>query len=363
MDNIVSPSETFDFSQITLDNPAPLQGGSFFTKLKFGSKGLPLYVQFPKCLSKNGVVKNSTSKRAYIDLQFNFFEKDVLTWMENLENRCRELIYEKRELWFQTELMEDDIENMFISPMKPYKSGKFLIIRSNLPVSKHIKQQGCLVYDENERPMDYDSIKDNVQFIPLVHVEGVKFSSKSFQIDINIRQVMILSLEDTIKKDCLIKNTINSDNSKDNNLVKSFNVNNVNNLDDNVNNLDDNIENADLENSKISTLETLDKISDNSLEFQSKSLERGNKELELDDNNLHEFNLDVETINNDDKISLKNPSEVYYEIYKTAYDKAKRIKQAAIEAHLEAQKIKVKYNLDELLNSDDELSNFSDFDG
>ena len=352
MDNIVTPSETFDFSQITLDNPAPLQGGSFFTKLKFGSKGLPLYVQFPKCLSKNGVVKNSTSKRAYIDLQFNFFEKDVLTWMENLENRCRELIYEKRELWFQTEMLEDDIENMFISPMKPYKSGKFLIIRSNLPVSKHIKQQGCLVYDENEKPMEYESIKDNVQFIPLVHIEGIKFSSKSFQIDINIRQVMILSLEDTIKKSCLIKNTIISDNNKDENLVKSLNVDNV-----------DIVDNLDLENSKNSSLETLDKISDNSLKLESESLEKENEELKLDDNNLHEFNLDLETINNDEEISLKNPSEVYYEIYKTAYDKAKRIKQAAIEAHLEAKKIKLKYNLDEMLNSDDELSNFSDFDG
>ena len=256
-----------------------------------------------------------------------------------------------------------------------------------MPVSKHIKQQGCLVYDENERPMEYESIKDNVQFIPLVHVEGIKFSSKSFQIDINIRQVMILSLEDTIKKSCLIKNTIISDNTKDENLVKSLNVvDNVDNVEkvditDNVDNQDntdntdnadnikkqnnlDNLVDGDLENSKTSSLETLDKISDNSLKLEeSESLEKESEELELDDNNLHEFNLDLETINNDDQISLKNPSEVYYEIYKTAYDKAKRIKQAAIEAHLEAKKIKLKYNLDEMLNSDDELSNFSDFDG
>lgn len=358
MDNIVAPSEKFDFSQITLDNPAPLQGGSFFTKLKFGGKGLPLYVQFPKCLSKNGVVKNSTSKRGYIDLQFNFFEKDVLTWMENLENRCRELIYEKRELWFQTEMLEDDIENMFITPMKPYKSGKFLIIRSNLPASKNIKQQGCLIYDENERPLDYESLKENVPFIPLVHIEGIKFSSKSFQIEINVRQVMILSLEDNIKKSCLIKNTINLTNQTSN---KEDEIENIENSE--VKDVEEQIESIDLKNSENATLETLDKNLEDSLNLKVDNLEKEQPEIKVDDNNLHEFNLDVDTITNEDQISLKKPTEVYYEIYKTAYDKAKRIKQAAIEAHLEAKKIKVKYNLDEILNSDDELSNFSDFDG
>lgn len=376
MDNIVTPSETFDFSQITLDNPAPLHGGSFFTKLKFGGKGLPLYVQYPKCLSKNGIVKNSTSKRGYLDLQFNYFEKDVFTWMENLENRCRELIYEKRELWFQTEMLEDDIESMFISPMKPYRSGKFLIIRTNLPSSKNIKQQGCLIYDENERPLEYDSLKENVQFIPLAHIEGIKFSSKSFQIEINIRQVMILSLEDSIKKNCLIKNTntvVNNDNNPDdtdnNKSNDSVKVNEVEDVEDNKK-LDElqqttelGIEDSDqLENPENITLETLDKNLENSLDEKTDNLEKQVVEPKLDDDNLHEFNLDVETIDNDQNISLKNPSEVYYEIYKTAYDKAKRIKQAAVEAHLEAQKIKLKYNLDEMLNSDDELSNFSDFD-
>jgi len=123
------------------------------------------------------------------------------------------------------------------------------------------------------------------------------------------------------------------------------------------------IEDSDqLENPENITLETLDKNLENSLDEKTDNLEKQVVEPKLDDDNLHEFNLDVETIDNDQNISLKNPSEVYYEIYKTAYDKAKRIKQAAIEAHLEAQKIKLKYNLDEMLNSDDELSNFSDFD-
>ena len=64
----------------------------------------------------------------------------------------------------------------------------------------------------------------------------------------------------------------------------------------------------------------------------------------------------------DCNISLKKPKEVYYEIYRAAYDKAKQIKKAALEAHLEAKNIKVKYNLDNINESDDELDNFLDIE-
>ena len=65
MDNIISPTANFDFSTLNLENPQPLQGGSFFTKLNFSEKGLPLYVQLPKASSKHGVVRNASTKKAY----------------------------------------------------------------------------------------------------------------------------------------------------------------------------------------------------------------------------------------------------------------------------------------------------------
>ena len=353
MDNIITPDTQFDFSQISLENPAPLQGGSFFTKLKFSNKGLPLYLQLPKCISKNGMIKNIGTKKSYIDLQFNYFETDLLTWMENLENRCRELIFEKKDLWFQTEMLEEDIENMFINPIKPYKSGKFLIIRSHIPMSKHIKQEGCLIYDENERTLESSVINETTEFIPLVHIEGIKFSSKSFQIEINVRQIMIMSLEDNIKNNCLIKNK----------------------------NLSNNLENGEnktletLENKQFDNLENREdvarEIPDNNNEVvESKKKLEDDNNLEISDktNNLDELgeiseiNLDVETIDDNDNISLKKPNEVYYEIYKAAYDKAKQIKKAALEAHMEAKKIKLKYNLDDIIQSDDEFDGFSEIE-
>ena len=191
MESLITNLVDFNFKEITLENPTPLQGGSFFTKIKVTNKSVPLYIQFPKCISKNGII-TSTNKRSYIDLQYNFFETDILNWLENLETKCRELIFEKRDLWFETEMMEDDIESMFLNTYKPYNSGKFLIVRTNFPMLKNMKQPGCLIYDENENFLEFDSIKDTTAFIPLLHIEGIKFTSKSFKVEITIKQIMVL---------------------------------------------------------------------------------------------------------------------------------------------------------------------------
>ena len=55
-----------------------------------------------------------------------------------------------------------------------------------------------------------------------------------------------------------------------------------------------------------------------------------------------------------DTVSLKDPSEVYMELYIKAREKAKQAKKAAIEAYLEAKNIKQTYLLDELEESDDD---------
>ena len=46
---------------------------------------------------------------------------------------------------------------------------------------------------------------------------------------------------------------------------------------------------------------------------------------------------------NDDIIELKEPFEVYNEIYINAINKARQLKKSAIEAYLEAKEIKSKY--------------------
>ena len=66
--NIYTVYDGFDFSKVILTHPEALQGGSFFTKLNINND--MLYLQTPKCISKQGIV-SSSGKKTYIDLMFS----------------------------------------------------------------------------------------------------------------------------------------------------------------------------------------------------------------------------------------------------------------------------------------------------
>ncbi len=212
MENIVDVNENFDFNSIYLENPVPLQGGSFFTKINYSDKKLPLYIQLPKCKSKNGIIKSTTSKKCYIDLLFNFNEEGILSWFENLESRCRDLIFSKKDIWFQSEMELDDIESMFLTPIRSFKSGKFMCLRSNIPYTKNIKKEYCMIYDETEKTLESTDVTENKEVIPLVLVDGIRFTSKTFQLEINLPQLMVLNIDNNIKNNCMIRTKKSEDN-------------------------------------------------------------------------------------------------------------------------------------------------------
>lgn len=391
MENIIDPTDSFDYELINLDNPTPVQGGCFFTKLNCGEKKLPLYLQLPKCRSKQGICKTTSSKKFFIDLIFNSYENNLITWFENFENRCRELIFEKKDNWFQSEMDLDDIESHFNSCMKTYKSGKYIVIRCYIPNNKTIRKNYCLIYDENENILNIDDVKENLEIIPLIAIEGIKFSSKSFQIEINVPQIMVLKMSEEIKTGFLInKKSKNNDiieTSDEKEEIKEENqdisIDNKNTLEEVVD-LEKNIDNQSLEivrdlkvtdnTEEIKKLENIeDKDESNKLNNSSELEETGELEIvdanidniELEnENSLKELDISLEkdiTLENDDEnpITLKKPNDVYLEIYKNARERAKKMRQAAVEAYLEAKNIKNKYLLDDIL-SEDENSNYGE---
>lgn len=381
MENIIDPTDTFDYELINLDNPTPVQGGCFFTKLNCGEKKLPLYLQLPKCRSKQGMCKTSSSKKYFIDLIFNSYENSLITWFENFENRCRELIFEKKDNWFQSEMDLDDIESHFNSCMKTYKSGKYIVIRCYIPNNKTIRKNYCLIYDENENILNVDDVKENLEIIPLIAIEGIKFSSKSFQIEINVPQIMILKMPQEIKTGFLInKKSKNNDiieTSDKKEEIRDISIDNKNTLEEVVD-LEKNIDNQSLE--IVNDLKVTDNIEETKNLENLEDKDESNKleetgELEIVDanidnieleneNSLKELDISLEkdiTLENDDEnpITLKKPNDVYLEIYKNARERAKKMRQAAVEAYLEAKNIKNKYLLDDIL-SEDENSNFEE---
>ena len=194
-------NKEFDFSQVSISQPISVQGGAYFTKIKMNNE--PLYVQPPKCSTKQGL--NETNKKAYMDLMFTNEDDEVVEWFEHLEERLIELIYEKREIWFQNEMDKDDIENFFNPICRAFRGGKFHLIRIHIPKNKTASSQyHCNVYDENENIIAIQDLNDTHTIIPCIEVQGIKFSARNFQLELVGKQIMLLNNK-PIFNSCVIK--------------------------------------------------------------------------------------------------------------------------------------------------------------
>lgn len=203
--NICSVYDEFDFSKIILTHPESLQGGSFFTKLNMNND--MLYLQTPKCISKQGIVASS-GKKTYIDLMFSADDSKFIEFMENLEKSCVEKIHEKKNSWFTNDIDINDIENAFAATLRPFKAGKYYLLRANIAPSKNlVKLPTCFVFDESEKRLTIEDIKPENDLITVLEIRGIKFTDKSFQFEIILRQVLIMENKPVFQS-CVIKKNL-----------------------------------------------------------------------------------------------------------------------------------------------------------
>ena len=321
----------FDYSKITLANPQPLQGNSYFTKINYGENAIPLYIQFPKCLTKQAIM--ATKRGKYCDLMYErgSVNDEFIEWIEQLESQCQDKIDEKKQLWFQNEFSRDDIETMMTPIARMYKSGKYVLIRAYINENKHTGKDKCIVYNENEVNVDLETINEETCIIPLLLIDGIKFTSRSFEIDIKIVQIMVLDKAVPEISTCLIKK--NPDQLplimplKEEEEVSVINVPTITSS-KNANTA------LNLENTV-----SADKIIETLVP------------IPLEKPSIEEIEIVYDTIS--DTMSLKKPNEVYYEQYRLAKQKALEMRENAIQAILEANSIKQKYNLED--DENDEL--------
>ena len=311
MNNIIEPNKTFDFLKLSLAHPVSLQGGAYFTKIEFNNK--PLYIQTNKGQTKQGFVKSG--KKYYCDLLFDKNSDSLINWFENLEETCQKLLFEKSELWFQNTLEQSDIENAFNQCIRLYNSGKLYLLRT------YIKNLSALnIFNEQEISLTVDDINSKTNIISILEIQGIKFTSRNFQIEIELRQIMVLDNQ-PIFDNCLIKT---------NNKYKT--------LEEEEHKI--NLEKQDF--TPIDKPNTLDLVIDDL-----------NDEIKESDELKEIDTFDLE--NNSESITLKNHNQVYFEIYKEARNKAKIAKKNALLAYLEAKKIKKTYLIDILDDCESEI--------
>lgn len=188
-----------NISSITLSDPQPIQGGSYFSKIIMtGAKpDETIYIQTPKCVTKDGVVK--TEKRLYSDLLFKSTTEehsDFMDLMRTIEMRLKECIYARRELWFQTAMDADDIEYYFNSPIKPHKKDDYSVRVFIVQPKKMIQGAsttagGLVVYDDEQNDKTMDDIIGGKPVIGLLQLRGIKFTNSSLHLEILLSQTMI----------------------------------------------------------------------------------------------------------------------------------------------------------------------------
>ena len=394
MENIIEPNDTFDFSKLSLAHPVGVQGGAYFTKIEFNKK--PLYIQTSKIQTKQGFVKSG--KKYYCDLMFDKNSEQLIHWFENLEEKCQKLIFEKKNVWFENSLEESDIESAFNSTIRIYKSGKFYLVRTNIK-NNHNNLPSITIYNEQEIPLTIEDITSETNLISILEIQGIKFTSRNFQIEIELKQVMVLNNE-PLFDNCLIKPNkrpaeelatpviknniehLEKDETKQDILTENLfppidiidspseqNLEDITagleefNLDTSI--IDDNSENNI---SEIDIITNITNISSIPSDIVEEKTELGEQNISLkfedlndnieenNDDDLKEMDVFDLSLENLEKIQLKKPNQVYFEIYKEARSKAKKAKKNAILAYLEAKNIKKTYMLENLNDSD------SDFD-
>ena len=177
IDNIIEPTMNYDFNKLQLGIPVAHPGSTYVTRLFMHNK--PIYIQTPKCTTKAGFV--TSGKKIYCDLMFQSDDSIFIDWVTNLELKCHSLICEKGESWFQTTYTNDDIESAFVSPLKIYKSGKYYILRVNVkPTMK--------VYNDLNTEISHSDINDSTTMITIIEFYGIKFTSKNFQMEVELKQ-------------------------------------------------------------------------------------------------------------------------------------------------------------------------------
>ena len=377
----------FNFDRLILSKPTLISGGNYF--IRFKKDNSPIYIQPPTCNTRNGFVKNG--RKYYTDMLFTNEDETIIQWFEKLEEYCIQYIYDNRDTWFDGNMEKADIENYFTSPLKVYKSGKFYLIRTNVPTA--LDKPSIKIYDEDENQVDFKTITENTKLMNIIEVQGIKCSARSFQIELEMKQSLTLRPEEFKLFDkCVIqpKSQISSTRQVEpvNELDTQSSTENITiSTDDKITNeivsdvINDN--SNEIEQSKIlpesdndtnnlgKSTEHISINTDTDIDVNIK-LNKPDKPDNLIHNNtettnsIEEVVFTLEELPTDEKLTLKTPNEVYYQMYRDARQKAKVAKELALSSYLEAKNIKNTYMLNDIdsdtsdLEIDDESINSED---
>ena len=326
-------------NMFTFGQPEMLSSGTYFTRILYNNN--PLYIQTPKCKTKHEFLKSN--KKIYTDLLFTNAEEDMLGWVEQLDEYCKDFMLLKSSDWFNSSLTKEDIDSLWISTFKLYKSGKNALIKVHVPIENIPYMK---IYDDTERVRDMDDIGENTTVQTILEIGGIRFTSRSYQLNIELKQMMIINkiVHPTFNK-CVIKpvymDQMNRDPTEDLEVLNITNNNNTNTI---LNTTPVPVV-VDIPNMEIINEVVCEPLNN----VNTDSILNIEPVVDLLDNNttdLESIEIDNLGINiNQEDITIKDPNVIYLEMYNDRLENAKKLLYASKALFQEAKQIKEKYKL------------------
>jgi hypothetical protein len=250
------------------------------------------------------------------------------------------------------------------------------------------------IYDEHENELNYETIPENANVITILELQGIKCSARSFQIEIEMKQMLVLKPLVIFEKSVFGKKSVAHENDVSTFVEKSLPPS-LESLEENTlsfsqeslkentssssqESLEENVDTIVQEPLVISTQESLDEslnttiqesLDENKSSYSEESLDEKSAPndslgesppctIELFSQNVDEpceIDFPLDTLPEDDTFHLKARNDVYYKMYREAKRKAKISRDLALSSYLEAQRIKNTYMLDSIVDSDSDL--------
>ena len=362
MEHIVEPTPDYDFTQLTCISPSSIAGGNYFIRILQNSGQKPLYIQPPKCSTKQGIIKSG--KKMYCDLLFKHEDEQFTEFLECLESFCRSKIFQNKDKWFDSDLTEEDIEESFSPTAKLYKSGKLHSVRVNIPI--RMGKCSLKVYNEEEQDVEIETVRENIQLMTILEVQGIRCSARNFQIDMEVKQMMTLKSVDLFEK-CVFAKP--SSLAKKEVILEKVEEAPIENQDENpVDEVRDEdepvleeavVEDYDRNEEEPIDLDTMDNEVKNKVieTIETKEEDVSNQENQqepLADPILGLDEVDLELPNEEGEMKLKKRNDVYYDMYKEAKRKARIARDFAIASYLEAKQIRHNFLKEDEMSEDDD---------
>ena len=337
----------YDENLIRIDEPYTKDNENYYCKLTYNNN--PFIVKtnnICKCFNK---IQNDS-------LIISFLDQDYALWIENLYIYLRNYIKNISDNWFDEPLSFEDLYDYFTCPLKSsikYKSYDLIC---------SVDKNNTLFTDENGVIIDDENIF-NKNMIPTLHFKGIKFNGRRIYIDIEVKNIVFLNNNEKVHNTEQITNTEEVHNTEQ--ITNTEEVNNTEQISntEEVNNNEEVCNTEEVNNTEqISNTEEVNNTEQisNTEEVTNNEEIHNTEEVSMSQDNNSKDSNDLEEVNNLDFDKDTDVFNINNNLLLEVYEKMNIIIKEDFKTQLKnillKKKIKIKIDLEELFESDDEDS-------